>query len=199
MAMKTILKIIGIIIGICLLLVATIVIAINTDFVQNKILKYATAKLSEKLQTKVEAESISINFFSLSADLHGVSLELPGKKADNLIDMETMRLKGKRVDIQGLHFRTDNHLPRKNEGKPKRGWFDAGHIDIMADLQLQINHLQKDSISASIIKGTATDSISGFNIKDLRMDVTTDLKQMDVRNAVIQQGSTIIQIPEASH
>lgn len=195
--MKTILKIIGIIIGICLLLVATIVIAINTDFVQNKILKYATAKLSEKLQTKVEAESISINFFSLSADLHGVSLELPGKKADNLIDMETMRLKGKRVDIQGLHFRTDNHLSRKNEGKPKRGWFDAGHIDIMADLQLQINHLQKDTISASIIKGTATDSISGFNIKDLRMDVTTDLKQMDVRNAVIQQGSTIIQIPEA--
>ena len=74
--MKTILKIIGIIIGICLLLVATIVIAINTDFVQNKILKYATAKLSEKLQTKVEAESISINFFSLSADLHGVSLEI---------------------------------------------------------------------------------------------------------------------------
>ena len=194
--MKTILKTIGIIIGICLLLVATIVIAINTDFVQNKILKYATAKLSEKLQTKVEAESISINFFSLSADLHGVSLELPGKKADNLIDMETMRLKGKQVDIQRLHFRTDNHLPRKNEGKPKRGWFDAGHIDIMADLQLQINHLQKDSISASIIKGTAIDSISGFNIKDLRMDVTTDLKQMDVRNAVIQQGSTVIQIPE---
>lgn len=194
--MKTLLKIIGGIAGGIILLAIVALIAVNTDYVQNKALEYATKRLSEKLQTPVKAEHISINIFTISATLQGVDIELPkGKNNDTFIGVEELSLKGKRVDINGLHFRTENHLPRKNTNKPKRGWFDAGHLDITANLRLKVNHLQKDSISVSIIEGNATDSISGFHINDLRMNVNTDLHRLHVTDAVIQQINTIIHIP----
>ena len=194
--MKTLLKIIGGLIGVIIILLLVALIAVNTDYVQNKALKYATHLLSEKLQMPVKAEHISINIFTISANLQGVEIELPkGKKNDTFVGIEELKLKGKRVDINGLRFRTDNHMPRKNTNKPKRGWFDAGHLDFIADAQIQVHYIDKDSISASIIHLNATDSISGFFINDLHLDATTDLQQIHVRNAMIQQKNTIINIP----
>ena len=196
--MKTILKVIGGIVGTIILLVVAAVIAINTDFVQNKLLHYATGKLSEKLQTKVEADSISINFFKFTLDLHGVDIDLPSKKTDLQVGVKTLRLRGNFIAVNGFHFKTDNHKPRKNEGKPKRGWFDAGHLDFTGDLELHLRELTENAVAVSITKGCAVDSISGFNIKDLRMDLTSDLKQLYVHDAVIQQENTIINIPAAT-
>nr|MCR4808524.1 hypothetical protein [Prevotella sp.] len=137
------------------------------------------------------------NVFTFSASLYGVQVELPKGKAATQVGIESLKLRGKRVDIKGLHFKTDNHKPRKNVGKPKRGWFDAGHLDLTADLRLRVNHLQKDSIVASIVEGTVVDTVSGFDIRDLRLKVTTDLHKLHVTDAVIQQGNTIINIPGA--
>ena len=50
------------------------------------------------------------------------------------------------LEIGTLHFILDNHQPRKNTGKPHRGWFDVGHFDVIADLKLKIDYLNKDSV-----------------------------------------------------
>ena len=195
--MKTLGKIIlGVVAGVIFLVLAA-VLAINTDFVQNKVLQYATNRLSEKLQMPLKADSISINFFKLRAQLFGVDVELPKGKTATQVSINSLYLDiiGKDVDIQGLRFKTDNHKPRKNEGKPKRGWFDAGHLDILADVQLRVHRIDKDSIAASIVHLNATDSISGFFIKDLHLDATTDMKQIHFRNAEIQHENTIVNIP----
>jgi hypothetical protein len=194
--MKTLLKITGGILAGILLLVVLALLVVNNHYVQNMALKDITRILSEKMQMPVKADSISFNIFTVSANLHGVSLELPkGKKNETFVDIASLRLRGKRVDIKGLRFRTENHLPRKNTNKPKRGWFDAGHLDLTANLRLSVNYLEKDSISISIIEGNVIDSISGFDINDLHMNITSDLHRLHVTDAVIQQVNTVIHIP----
>ena len=131
--MKTLLKITGGILATIILLMIIAFIAINTDYVQNKALHYATEKLSERLKTEVKAERISINFLKFTLDLHGISAVLHGKKTDNFLSVKSMRLRGYSVELNELKFVTDNYKPRKNEGRPKRGWFDAGHLDITAN------------------------------------------------------------------
>ena len=61
----------------------------------------------------------------------------------------TLKPKGKKyvVTIDGLRYTTDNHLPRKNANRPKRGFFDAGHLDVKADLELMVNHYGKDTVN----------------------------------------------------
>ena len=194
--MKTLLKIVGGLVGFIILLVVVVLIAINTDYVQNKALQYATKQLTEKLHMPVKADHISINFFTFTADLHGVEIELPkGKKNDTFVGIDKLKLRGEKVEIKGLRFKTENHLPRKNTNKPKRGWFDAGHLDVTADVKLRVNLITEDSISASIVQMNAIDSISGFNIRNLHLDATTDLQQIHFRNVEIQQENTIINIP----
>ena len=56
-------KIMTIIIFAFVVLVVATVGALNTSSVQNKLLAYATEMLQEKLQTKVEIDSIRIGFF----------------------------------------------------------------------------------------------------------------------------------------
>ena len=194
--MKTLLKITGGILTTIILLMIIAFIAINTDYVQNKALHYATEKLSERLKTDVKAERISINIFKLTLDLHGVSVVLHGKKTDHFLSARAMHLRGYSIELDGLKIVTNNYKPRKNEGKPKRGWFDAGHLDITANLKLRINHWQKDSINASIFEGTAIDTLSGFHINDLHMQVASDFKHLYVQDAVIRQENTEIHIPE---
>ena len=45
------------------------------------------------------------------------------------------------VILDSLHFTIDNHKPRKNANRPKRGFFDAGHVDVIAHAELLLNHL----------------------------------------------------------
>ena len=75
--------------------------------------------------------------------------------------------KGK-AEIDGIHFMTDNHQPRKNKGKPKRGAFDVGHFDIEAALTADIHHFLSDSIVATITQCRALDKGSGLELKSLQ-------------------------------
>ena len=63
----------------------------------------------------------------------------------------------KLVTLRDFKYQTNNHKPRKNAHKPKRGFFDMGHLDITADLKVTLNHISKDSINATITKGFAYD------------------------------------------
>ena len=60
----------------------------------------------------------------------------------HLVELDHLSLSEKSdhlmADIEDLHFAIDNHLPRKNAGKPKRGFFDVGHLDVTSNMQLRI-------------------------------------------------------------
>lgn len=101
------------------------------------------------------------------------------------------------VDIKGLHFKTDNHKPRKNTNKPHRGYFDAGHLDMVADLGVEISHISKDTIRGAITNCTVTDSITGFNIHDVCAGITYSNKNIHLSDINVYQLDTHINIPKA--
>ena len=130
--------------------------------------------------------------------------ELQTKKGPQtaMFSLGTIHLSEKKgrhdVEVGGLHFALDNHLPRKNTGKPNRGWFDVGHLDVTADLQLTINHIDKDSVNATLTKFVAKDSLTGFNVKDLHFTVGATKKLAHLRDIVVQQENTVLQFDSAT-
>lgn len=73
--MRTILKVFGCLIAACIVLMFGTVFLLNTDAFQNKLLHHATQLLSEKLQTRVEIDSVSIGLFSQDVNLYGLDVE----------------------------------------------------------------------------------------------------------------------------
>lgn len=101
------------------------------------------------------------------------------------------------IDIDGLHLKTNNGLPRKNSGRPKKGYFDTGHLDITASLRLDIDSFAKDTIAGRLTHCTAIDTITGFDIRDLHTAFTTDMKRIHFTDMVLQQRDTRLSIPQA--
>ena len=111
-----------------------------------------------------------------------------------------LRKKGDKqlVSIDSLCFSTNNHQPRKNAGKPHRGAFDAGHLDITANLELSINHIGKDTANISLTKFVATDPTTGFNVKDLRLEAGISKEAAYLGKVTIQQESTVLSFDSAT-
>ena len=105
--------------------------------------------------------------------------------------------KKKSVDVKGLNLRSDNQRPRRNTGKPHHGFFDDGHFDILADLSADILYIGKDSVTARLTRGCAKDSVGGIDLTDLRTDIAVIGKKVHLTNAVVQQGTTRLDIPKA--
>lgn len=102
------------------------------------------------------------------------------------------------VEIGSMHFAIDNHKPRKNTGKPNRGWFDVGHLDVTADLKLTINHIGKDTVNATLTQFVAKDTLTGFNVKDLHFTVGATKQRARLQNIVVQQENTVLQFDSAT-
>ena len=96
------------------------------------------------------------------------------------------------ADIEGLHFAVDNHLPRKNVGKPKRGFFDVGHLDVTANMQLRVNHYGKDTANVTMTRCVARDSVTGFNVRDLRLTAGINKEKIYFSDVTIQHDSTVL-------
>lgn len=101
------------------------------------------------------------------------------------------------AQIQGLHFRTDNHKPRKNAGKPKRGFFDVGHLNITANAKLTIDASNKDSLRIALNECTATDTITGMDFRDLRAKATYTKGRLHLQDIDVQQIDTKLHIATA--
>ena len=323
--MKLFLKLFGGFVATCILLVVGTVLVLNTDTFQNKLLKRATQMLSDKLQTRVEIDSVSIGLFSQNINLYGMDIEdlqhrkmfqldrlslnvkllallhnevsitsasIDGIRAqlykpkpdsaanyqfvidafkkdstekqqqevkeektnkkklslnlskisvsnidviynDQAYKLQSLLYKRKgndehtatisdlqrswvshtkkgdvdnrltigsllltndgtqhQAELDNIHFTTDNHLPRKNQGKPKRGAFDVGHFDIEASLKADIKSMKADSILARITQCTALDKGSGLMLKSLQMQVL-------VSKGIAYLSDVVIQLPNS--
>jgi len=102
------------------------------------------------------------------------------------------------LDIGNVCFVTDNHLPRKNAGKPKRGAFDAGHLDLVAKLHATIDHIAKDTLQAVITDGQVSDRGSGLDVRKLCFTLSANKQTAHLSDMTVGLQNTILSIPSAA-
>lgn len=112
----------------------------------------------------------------------------------DVIDMKNSR----RLTIDSLCYMTDNRKPRKNTGKPKRGFFDVGHFNIVANMEVSLDKLTKDSIVATISRCQARDSVSGIDVRKLQCKVETDKKVAQLKKFTISLPHTTLAFDHAT-
>lgn len=299
------LKILGGLVALVVVLLVAVFLYINSSAGQQRLLRFATDMLQDKLETKVQIDSVSVNFGTLDVNLIGLDVEdrqqRPLLQTDRIavsidkkkllthrVEVESAHIDGLRaqvhtpkdsaanyqfiidafktdktktqekpksknqlvLDIHKLHlsniyvehhgvtkkgynqtttfaltdlllkskgskyavvvdnlrFATDNHQSRKNTNRPKRGFFDAGHLYVTASMEMMVNHYGKDTIHVSLTKCMARDSITGFDVKDLHFDVGINKTAAYVSNLELQHlntklsfDSATIQLPSKKH
>ncbi len=99
--------------------------------------------------------------------------------------------------VDSLHFVNDNHRPRKNAGKPKRGYFDPGHLDVTANLLLNIYHADKDSIAAELMTCQATDPVSGIDIRGMHTLINATKRRARLSDLTVRQAATVLHVAGA--
>ena len=139
------------------------------------------------------------------AKITNLSSSWVGKSKKGDIDMSmnigelTMRKKGKErlVEISNARYVTNNHRPRKNTGKPKRGFFDHGHLDITANMKIVFNHIGKDYVAAQITEATIKDPKTGFDISSLKLKARVKDGVAHIKDFALKQRSTTVNIDTA--
>jgi len=123
------------------------------------------------------------------------SWERVNKKGENVTNEALVTLLAykeengeKLIDLKRVNFKTNNHRPRKNAAKPKRGFFDVGHFNIWADMKLAIDHIENGTVHGWIRQMTACDTITGIDIRKLQSEVTANKDGMRLEDVQIQQG-----------
>ena len=111
----------------------------------------------------------------------------------NAVDKDGKRL----FQIDELHYKTNNHRPRKNSGKPNRGAFDAGHFDILAKLNIEIDSVSKDTLVAQITSGRVEDRGSGLQLTELLLKVNANKRKAHLKDISIKLPNTQLSIANA--
>lgn len=151
--------------------------------------EYAGGELEE-----IPREKLKIIIKDFETSWMGKTKKGPVK---NFLKISEIRSKFPQVMVKGLHFKTDNSKPRRNAGRPKRGWFDAGHLDVVSDLDLTLRHLGKDSIVVWLDRGVARDTATGIDIRELRAKAKIEGKQVHLRDILVQHINTTLNIDTA--
>ena len=89
----------------------------------------------------------------------------------------TFRIEKATVNVDSFCYQTDNGKPRKNVGRPHRGAFDAGHLDVHAAMNVMLCQSAEDkSMHVAISDFHATDRGSGLLVDSLVLlaDVNKD-------------------------
>ena len=95
-------------------------------------------------------------------------------------------------NIGQVHFATDNHKPRKNHDRPKRGFY------VNAQMDLTLDFYSKDSLHAVMNKMEATDSVTGFNLKNIHFGVGILKDRLHLDHIMIQQETTTLKFDSAN-
>ncbi len=173
---------------------------------QKKQLKLIMDEVSiERIHVKYNKDSVSLGKLWLTMPREGTpkgkienlkaSWERINKKGENvtndaLITLLTYKEADgeKLVELKRINFKTNNHRPRKNAAKPKRGFFDVGHFNVWADVKLAIDHIEDGTVHGWIREMTACDTITGIDIRKLQAEVTANKDGMRLEDVQIQQG-----------
>ena len=116
---------------------------------------------------------------------------------DTRLSVESLYASGKgtqyQLTIDNLNYQTDNHKPRK----PKRGFFDVGHFDVLAKLNIQIDSVGKDTLIAQVTSGMAEDRGSGLLVNELLLKVNANKRMARLSDVSIKLPNTQLSIASA--
>ena len=98
------------------------------------------------------------------------------------------------VSIKELLYKCNNGKPRKNTGKPNRGWFDPGHLNSLVNADLTVSNLKSDTIKVYIDHLDAFDKDSGLDIKNFTSYVDITKKDIFLTDATIALARTRIKM-----
>lgn len=121
---------------------------------------------------------------------------------DTRLHIGTIRLSHQdgqhQLNITGIRYITDNGKPRKNFNKPKRGFFDVGHLDLLAEMDVNVLYTGKDSVVAEIVRFQAQDSVSGIDVRKLKARVEANKQVAHVKQFSISLPNTTLRFDEAT-
>ena len=100
--------------------------------------------------------------------------------------------------IDQVHFATDNHKPRKNADRPKRGFFDVDHLDVDARMELTLDYISDDSLHAVMNHMEAKDSVTGFNFRKIHFDAGIMKDRLHLKHILVQQETTTLTFDSAN-
>lgn len=101
------------------------------------------------------------------------------------------------IAIDSVHWTTDNHLPHKRVNKPKRGWYDNGHMNVVAHLKAELTHADKDSVCGRLVECDVNDIASGLHITDLRLAFKQQAEKVYVSDATVCMKNTKLSFAKA--
>ena len=151
-----------------------------------------TFSLSKLLYTQTRHGMPNISIEQLSAQWERTNKKQWQVSNDATIGKLFLRNENKHwlVDIGDLHFHNDNHHPRKNAGKPKRGFFDLEHVNAYANLKADIDYVKGDSVHGKLTEFTARDTIMGIDIRNLQTTFSFNKRRLFLRDFVVRQINT---------
>jgi hypothetical protein len=153
----------------------------------------------EEAQEEKPGQKLTFDISEVS--LRDVHLRYDTPKMSHQADIHrlkaTSRHKIYKVEAEQMHYANDNHRPRKNAGKPKKGFFDPGHVDAIINLQLVIDSLEGGTAKGEIQQLQVRDSVMGFDIRQLRAKFVANKQQLRLSDLLLQQMDTEIAIDSA--
>lgn len=102
------------------------------------------------------------------------------------------------ITADTLTYWRDNHRPHKRTGKPHRGYFDPGHLDVAMNVQATVDCITRDSIKATVRRLWAHDRASGLLIRNFTGRFAKRGDQMTLAEARINLDRSSIYINKVS-
>ena len=179
--------------------------ASNYQFVLDAFKRKKTDSLTIDTVGKQSGNKLTLDVSTLhvkDVELEYQGFTKKGFQQTSRLQLSELTMKGRgdrrKVTVEGLRVTTDNHQPRKNEGRPKRGAFDAGHLDITARMELTLNQEGKDAVGIVLDRFEATDSVTGFYVTDLHLQALVKKDTAYVSNFYLRHRDTELQLDSAT-
>ncbi len=99
--------------------------------------------------------------------------------------------------LDGIHYVSDNHRPRKNAGKPKKGFFNVGHLDLKGTINLTIDSIGPQYASVRVTDVSLKDDVTGIDVHDLHFKLMAQRSSLLMEQFSLMQGSTTIRFDSA--
>lgn len=100
------------------------------------------------------------------------------------------------ISIDSLRYKYDNHLPRKNKGKPNRGWFDPGHVTLVMNVEALLHNIDSSGVTASISKLSLLEKESRLDIKRLSTELNIKKDTIRLTDTKVALAQTQVYIKE---
>ena len=178
-----------------------------------------TGKMDDKYVTNLALNDLGVNekksgmTFSLGRaeiralrerSLNLILSNLKFKYQDKRVTMRTLHIEQRNalldftkpfsLKLDSITFKNDNHKPRKNTGKPNRGWFDQGHLDMVASMEATVNYVSKDSLYAQLTHMELLDRPSNLDIRHFSTFINRSGNRITATNIYIAMMRTRVRI-----